>query len=183
MTTSSGSADPSASPEPASASTAVRFLRSAVASGLSQGWRIMVTLGANLILRRFVSPEDYGLYDWAMVVFLVLGAVRDLGLAHHVLRAESRPFGNLLFLELVWGGTLVVGMVLAAPWIAEVYPQSHPEMVGVLQGLALFLFFEGLSLVKRHKLVYATVADKMLPHDESIHALQLKTLTPDEAKA
>lgn len=41
--------------------------------------------------------------------------------------------------------------------------------------------FEGVSLVKRHQMVYATVKDKMLPHDESIHALQLKTLTPAEA--
>ncbi|MGE0712420.1 MAG: BolA family protein [Planctomycetota bacterium] len=41
--------------------------------------------------------------------------------------------------------------------------------------------FEGVSLVKRHQMVYATVRDKMLPHDESIHALQLKTLTPAEA--
>lgn len=41
--------------------------------------------------------------------------------------------------------------------------------------------FEGVGLVKRHQMVYATVKDKMLPHDESIHALQLKTLTPAEA--
>ncbi len=42
--------------------------------------------------------------------------------------------------------------------------------------------FEGKSLVERHQLVYATVRDRMLPHDESIHALQLKTLTPQEAE-
>ena len=43
--------------------------------------------------------------------------------------------------------------------------------------------FEGKSLVERHQMVYATVKDKMLPVDESIHALKLKTLTPDEANA
>lgn len=43
--------------------------------------------------------------------------------------------------------------------------------------------FEGQSLVQRHQMVYATVRDKMLPVDESIHALQLKTLTPEEAAA
>ena len=43
--------------------------------------------------------------------------------------------------------------------------------------------FEGKSLVQRHQMIYATVSDKMLPNDESIHALQLKTLTPDEAQA
>jgi acid stress-induced BolA-like protein IbaG/YrbA len=43
--------------------------------------------------------------------------------------------------------------------------------------------FEGKSLVQRHQMVYATVRDKMLPHDESIHALALKTLTPSEVAA
>lgn len=142
-----GSSEPSSNPP---APTALRFLRSLAAAGLSQGWRILVTLGANLVLRRFVSPEDYGLYDWAMVVFLVLGAVRDLGLGHHVLRAKSRPFGNLLLLELVWGGTLVAATFLAAPWVAANYPQDHPEMIGVLRGLAVFLFFEGVALVPRY---------------------------------
>jgi acid stress-induced BolA-like protein IbaG/YrbA len=42
--------------------------------------------------------------------------------------------------------------------------------------------FEGKSLVQRHQMVYATVRDRMLPHDESIHALQLKTMTPAEAE-
>ena len=42
--------------------------------------------------------------------------------------------------------------------------------------------FTGKSLVERHQMVYATVRDKMLPHDESIHALALKTLTPAEAQ-
>ena len=40
--------------------------------------------------------------------------------------------------------------------------------------------FEGKGLVARHQMVYATVRDKMLPQDESIHALQLKTQTPTE---
>lgn len=131
-------------------STALRFLRSAIASGVSQGWRVLVTLGSTIVVRRYVSPADYGLFDWALVVFMVLGAVRDLGLAHHVLRAESRPFGNLLVVELVWGSCLVVATLLGAPWIAEHYPNSHPEMTGVLRALSIFLLFEGLSLVPRY---------------------------------
>ncbi len=41
--------------------------------------------------------------------------------------------------------------------------------------------FEGKNLVQRHQMVYALFKDKMLPVDESIHALQLKTQTPGEA--
>ena len=41
--------------------------------------------------------------------------------------------------------------------------------------------FEGKTLVERHQMIYALFKDKMLPRDESIHALSLKTVTPAEA--
>ena len=40
--------------------------------------------------------------------------------------------------------------------------------------------FEGQSRVRRHQLVYAALADRM--RDE-IHALSMRTLTPDEWRA
>jgi len=40
--------------------------------------------------------------------------------------------------------------------------------------------FAGQSRVKRHKMVYAALGDNMRA---AIHALALKTLTPEEAKA
>lgn len=40
--------------------------------------------------------------------------------------------------------------------------------------------FEGKRLIARHQLVYAALGDRM--RDE-IHALSMKTLTPDEFKA
>ncbi len=35
--------------------------------------------------------------------------------------------------------------------------------------------FEGLSLIKRHQLVYAALGDRMR---EEVHALSMQTLTP-----
>ena len=104
---------------------------------------------AQLVLRRFIPPEDYGLFDWAQVLFLVLGAVRDLGLAYHVLRVEPRPFGNLLALEGLWGGFLMVAAIVVAPLAADLNAGDHAHTVGVIRLLAFFLFFEGLATVPR----------------------------------
>jgi len=41
--------------------------------------------------------------------------------------------------------------------------------------------FAGKTLIEQHQMVYAPLRDKMAPHDQSIHALQLKTMTPDKA--
>jgi acid stress-induced BolA-like protein IbaG/YrbA len=39
--------------------------------------------------------------------------------------------------------------------------------------------FRGKRLIQRHQLVYATLGDKM--QTDEIHALSMKTLTPEEA--
>jgi O-antigen/teichoic acid export membrane protein len=124
-----------------------RFLHSVGAATFSQAWRVSVTFATHLVLRRLIPAEDWGLYVWAEVVFLVLGAARDLGLNAHTLRVTPRPFGNLLFLELVWGGALALLGVVAAPAIALGLSEAHPLVVPVLRGMTLFLFFEGLAVV------------------------------------
>ncbi|MEM8961823.1 MAG: oligosaccharide flippase family protein, partial [Acidobacteriota bacterium] len=129
--------------------TAGRFLRSSGAAALSQGVRVASTLGAQFLLRRYIPAEDWGLFQWAIVLFLVLGAVRDLGLGYHVLRVESRPYGNLLALETIWGGFLFLMASLAAPLGPQLYAGSHEDTVGILRLLALFMFLEGLATVPR----------------------------------
>lgn len=126
---------------------ALRFLRSAGAASFSQAWRVGVTLATHFVLRRLVPEEDWGLFDWTTVVFLVLNACRDLGLNAHVLRVRPRPFGNLLRLELVWGGALVALTWFGAPLLAQALSTPHSEVVPVLRAMSLFLFFEGLAIV------------------------------------
>ena len=127
--------------------TANRFLRSAGAATFSQLWRVGVAFLTQLVLRRYIPKEDWGLADWVLVVFLVLGAIRDLGLPVHTIRVKERPFGNLLAWELGWGATLSVLVVLAAPLFLFALKDPHPDTVPVIQAMALFLFLEGLAQV------------------------------------
>lgn len=127
--------------------TASRFLRSAGAATFSQLWRVTVTFATHLVLRRYIPRQDWGLYDWAEVVFLVLGAVRDLGLPAHTLRTEGRPFGNLLLLETVWGTTLSGLVLVGAPLFLFALQDPHPDTIPVIQAMTLFLLLEGLAQV------------------------------------
>ncbi|QEL65918.1 BolA family protein/stress-induced morphogen [Oryzomicrobium terrae] len=49
------------------------------------------------------------------------------------------------------------------------------------QALIVSDAFKGLSRVRQHQLVYQTLGATM--HDDLVHALALKTLTPDEWEA
>ena len=129
--------------------TTKRFFRSSGAATFSQLWRSGVTLLVYLLLRRLVAPEDWGLFDWTAAVFLILGAVRDLGLLYHVIRIKPRPYGNLLAVEAGWGAVLTLFAVWGAPLLALALKTPHPETLPVIRAMALFLFFEGLSLVPK----------------------------------
>lgn len=124
-----------------------RILRSTGAAAVSQLWRVAVTFGVSLLLRRLIPEADWGLWDWSLAVFMILGAVRDLGLGAHVIRLEPRPYGNLLQAEVVWGGILAAGSLFGAPLLAQLFRDSDPRLVPVIQAMSLFILLEGLGHV------------------------------------
>ncbi len=140
-------------PEPArpsarSAGYAGRLLRSSSAATLSQVWRFGVTFGTHVVLRRLLPPADWGVWNWSeSFLFLLLAQVRDLGLPAHVVRDESRPYGNFLAVELGWGTLLALGIAFAGPLVSLAYAEPGPEVVGVVRALCLFLILEGLAKV------------------------------------
>ena len=129
--------------------TAERFFRSAGAAAFSQFWRVGVAFAVDMLLRRWVPEADFGMWSWTLTAFLVLGALRDLGLIYHVVRVHPRPYGNLLVLELAWGTVLVATAFLAAPLLARGYLESSETLILVLKAMTLFLFFEGLASVPK----------------------------------
>jgi acid stress-induced BolA-like protein IbaG/YrbA len=60
---------------------------------------------------------------------------------------------------------------------------EHLEVLGDgqhFQALVVSLAFEGKNRVQRHQLVYAALGERMR---EEIHALSMRTLTPEEWRA
>jgi len=69
---------------------------------------------------------------------------------------------------------------LVKTYIAAGLECTHLEVQGDGQHFSAVIVspaFAGKRLIQRHQLVYAALGDKMR---EEIHALSMKTLTPDE---
>lgn len=65
-------------------------------------------------------------------------------------------------------------------YIESHLPCEHIEVSGDgshFEALIVSTAFEGKRLIARHQVVYAALGDRM---KEEIHALSMKTLTPDE---
>jgi acid stress-induced BolA-like protein IbaG/YrbA len=68
-------------------------------------------------------------------------------------------------------------------YIAQGLPCEHVEVDGDgahFEALIVSAAFEGKRLIARHQLVYAALGERM---KAEIHALSMRTLTPDEYKA
>ena len=65
-------------------------------------------------------------------------------------------------------------------WIEENLAGSHVEIDGDghhFEAVIVCPDFDGKSSIQRHQMVYGALGDKM---KSEIHALSMKTLTPDE---
>ncbi len=125
-----------------------RLLRSSGAATFSQVWRFGVMFLTQAILRRLVTPDDWGFWHWAVdFLFVILGQTRDLGLPAHVVRDPQKPYGAFLAVELGWGAVTAGLIFLAAPLLVRLAPESSLQGVPLLQALVLFYFFEGLGKV------------------------------------
>ncbi|MDF1796111.1 MAG: BolA/IbaG family iron-sulfur metabolism protein [Coxiellaceae bacterium] len=69
-----------------------------------------------------------------------------------------------------------------AEWIKQGLPESQVSVDGDghhFEAVIICNEFEGKNTMARHRMVYATLGEKM---GNEIHALSMKTLTPAESK-
>ncbi|MEE2777190.1 MAG: oligosaccharide flippase family protein [Acidobacteriota bacterium] len=129
--------------------TTARFARSTGAATFSQLWRVGVMFVTQIVLMRLIAPPDWGLFEWTLALFMILGAVRDLGLVYHVVRVQPRPYGNLLAVELVWGGVLAAAAFAGVGVLALGFSESHESVAPVLRLFCLVLLLEGVAAVPK----------------------------------
>lgn len=123
------------------------LLRSGTAATFAQAVRTLALLVTHIVVRRFVPPDEMGVWNWLEPVFLLLATLRDLGVPSHVVRLLPRPHGTHLRVQLGWGGLLAAGVVLAAPWLAQAFHAPGPAVVAALRVMVLYLLLEGLAAV------------------------------------
>lgn len=129
----------------AAQSTPRRFLASSLASYWSLGVRLIVGFAARYVLARILIPEDHGLYELALKVVTIAGALRDLGLVYHLIRDPRRPYGTVFAFTAGSGVLVTAALILGAPLAGRL----DPDLPGVLQVFALWVLLDGLGLVPR----------------------------------
>ena len=120
---------------------------SAGAATWSQIMRVGVTLGTHIVLRRFIPPEEMGVWTWAEALFVLLAQVRDLGIPAEIARQRSPKYGNYLLVLVSWSSVLAAIIFLFAPLLANGYSGDPGQTTAALRWMCLFLVIQGLGVL------------------------------------
>src|SRR5437016_5910515 len=114
--------------------------------GLAQAVTLVLRLGGNLLLARFLAPEIYGIIGPAMAVLLTLEWFCDLGIRPALVRDPLG--GTASYLNTGWWMGLVRAAGISAALAGLALPVAsfcgQPELASVLMALALYPLLQAL---------------------------------------
>lgn len=143
------------------------LLRSGSAATLANLVRTLALLATHLVVRRFVPPDEWAVWNWLEAVFLVLATVRDAGFPSHAVRLRPIPFGNLLRAEIGLGVAIAAALLVGAPLVARAMADPHPALADALRVLTVAFVIEGCGAValawfEAHLRIERTLGAEML---------------------
>ena len=129
---------------PAEAGAKQRLLHSTVSAYGTLFVRLIIAFGTRIILARLILPEGHGAYEQALRVVMMLSAVRDLGLTHHLMRDPRESYGTVLAWSLGAGAVLSLALVAAADLFSYL-----PDLPSVLRAMAVWIVIDAVIMVYR----------------------------------
>ncbi|MFN0159981.1 MAG: oligosaccharide flippase family protein [Burkholderiales bacterium] len=108
--------------------------------------RMVVQLGAQIVLARLLGPETYGIFALGVLVIGVSGYFADFGLAYSLIQKRDVRDDDVRF---VWTWQLMLGLAVAAlvwagaPAIAAAF--DKPDARGVFEALAAVCLLNAMA--------------------------------------
>lgn len=102
------------------------------------------------MLARLLTPQQVGVYSVSMALISMAQVIRDFGLANYLIQRKElgkEDIGSALGLSLMLGGSLFIGINLAASWIGAFYNDEHlVVIVRIISLNFLVLPFNSISI-------------------------------------
>jgi O-antigen/teichoic acid export membrane protein len=118
------------------------FVRGAAVRLLATFFRIILNIGATMVLARILTPEDYGVIAMVMVVLGFLSLFRQFGLSIATIQrkaVEHRQVSTLFWVNVAMGVLIACACAGLAPLAAWFYGESRVAPVFVFLGLTFIM--------------------------------------------
>jgi O-antigen/teichoic acid export membrane protein len=104
----------------------------------------ILTFAGGVVLARVLGPAQFGLYAIASFLVAAFALFGDFGLAPSLIQRKEQLTDSDLSvaftLQQILTTTIVVILLIFAPWLAHFYPKAPPETVWIVRALAFNLF-------------------------------------------
>jgi O-antigen/teichoic acid export membrane protein len=122
-------------------------IRGSLATGLSQGGAMGLTIISAVVLARLLTPDDFGLVGMVSVFINFLFIFKDIGLSHATIQKDeiTRPqISTLFWINSLISFTLGLILLFSGPLVSKFYGRT--ELTGIMALIAISFVTEGLTI-------------------------------------
>jgi PST family polysaccharide transporter len=134
----------------------------------AQALTAILNFGVVIVLARMLVPADFGLLAMATAIIAIVTALQTLGTHGPLIqREEITPtlVDTVFLLNLVLGLLLMGGLMITAPWLADLYrtPEVEPLIQVIALSLVLYAFsgVPGALLYRRMQFGFVALTDTL----------------------
>ena len=130
--------------------------RWAIFSMLSQGTKLVLLFGSQIVLARLLSPSEFGIVAMVTPLLSFLAIFNDLGLSQATIQRpvlSHRESSMMFWINLALGTGIAAIVVLIAPWTGSLYHEPRLRLVMIaLSGVVIInsLASQPCALMCRH---------------------------------
>jgi PST family polysaccharide transporter len=104
----------------------------------------IITFGGGVILARILTPSEFGLFGMATILVQMFELFGDVGLSPFFIQRRDEVTARDLqigfTLQQILTTFIVIGLLVAAPFLVTLYPKAPPETVWLVRALAINLY-------------------------------------------
>lgn len=106
-----------------------------------------ITFLVGLVLARLLSPHEYGLIGYIMIIIAILNSIVDSGFSNALIRKKDilrEDYDTTFIFNLVLSLFMVAVMYFSAPWISRFL--KEPELVPLIRVMSVIIIVNALEL-------------------------------------
>lgn len=123
---------------------------SAVDNVANQG----ITFLVGLVLARLLSPHEYGLIGYILIIVAILNSIVDSGFSNALIRkkdAKEIDYNTTFIFNLVLSVGMVLIMFISAPWISRFL--KEPQLIPLIRVMSAIIVINAVAIIQRTTLV------------------------------
>ena len=127
-----------------------KTIRGTVWSGIDTIAGQGVTFLVGLVLARLLTPQEYGLIGYILIIVAILNSIVDSGFSNALIRkkdAAGIDYDTTFIFNMALSLAMAAVMIVTAPWVSRFL--SEPELVPLIRAMSAIVIINAAAIIQR----------------------------------